>query len=175
MAQLLTLTAGAFHSSASNIKNICTNLWHFDANMKRFWNANKNYSTYFEGNVVWIFQVPNVFVRKSRYQVKNPLDGPWDIYGNILNTLLGNTYFTFRKIRIVKWVDIFVGWTIPGSVLRDKESFLRQLTNCSHQVSITLRLISKKVNSIPFISKFLSGQSILITTEHTKYKLLVLK
>ena len=65
MAQLLTLTAGAFHSSASNIKNICTNLWHFDANMKRFWNANKNYSTYFEGNVVWIFQVPNVFVRKS--------------------------------------------------------------------------------------------------------------
>ena len=92
--------------------------------------------------------------------------------GNILNTPLGNTYFTFRKIRIVKWVDIFVGWTIPGSVLRDKESFLRQLTNCSHQVSITLRLISKKVNSIPFISKFLSGQSILITTEHTKYKLL---
>ena len=148
MAQLLTLTAGAFHSSASNIKNICTNLWHFDANMKRFWNANKNQSTYFEGKVAQI-----MILKKRGLDFSS----------------------AFRKIRIVKWVDIFVGWTIPGSVLRDKESFLRQLTNCSHQVSITLRLISKKVNSIPFISNFLSWQSILITTEHTKYKLLVLK
>ena len=181
MAQLLTLTAGAFHSSASNIKNICTNLWHFDANMKRFWNANKNQSTYFEEEVAQIMiskkrgldfsSTQCVFAKikiSSEKSFKQAL-------GNIRNTLLGNTYFTFRKIRIVKWVDIFVGWTIPGSVLRDKESFLRQLTNCSHQVSITLRLISKKVNSIPFISKFLSGQFILITTEHTKYKLLVPK
>ena len=181
MAQLLTLTAGAFHSSASNIKNICTNLWHFDANMKRFWNANKNQSTYFEGKVAQIMILKKRGLDFSSTQcvcakIKISSEKSFtQALGNMHNTLLGNTYFTFRKIRIVKWVDIFVGWTIPGSVLRDKESFLRQLTNCSHQVSITLRLISKKVNSIPFISKFLSGQSILITTEHTKYKLLVLK
>ena len=89
-------------------------------------------------------------------------------FGNILNKPQGNTYFTFWKIRIVKWVDIFVGWTIPGSVLRDKESFLRQLTNCSHQVSITLRLISKKVNSIPFISKSLRISFWTIYFDHNR-------
>ena len=48
-------------------------------------------------------------------------------------------------------VDIFVSWTILGSAPRGKESFLQTVTNCSHQVSITLTVISKKVIFATFL------------------------
>ena len=76
--------------------------------MKRFWNANKNQSTYFEEEVAQIMiskkrgldfsSTQCVFAKikiSSEKSFKQAL-------GNIRNTLLGNTYFTFRKIRIVK-------------------------------------------------------------------------